>query len=143
MPLVTGGFQERRGGRGSKGVILMARLLMKLCCNSFFGPKEESTCMLNLILKDMCVFYDNFCEDVVQMGREHVEKGGGIWNEEMREQDQRKGREKEEWGVLVPDLSFYGVPLLLKVLKGESVGNILLSLDLLSCLRFELMKGDP
>ena len=118
----------------------MGRLLMKLCCNSLFGPKESPTCMLNGILKDTYILYDNFCETLVQMGREHVENGGGIWGEE------EKGRElgEEEEGVVVEELAFFGSPLLLKVLKseGESVSGILLSLDLLSCLRSELLKKE-
>ena len=110
---------------------------MKLCCNSLFGPKESPTCMLNGVLKDTYILYDNFCEALVQMGREHVENGGGIWGEEGR------GGE-EESRVVVEELALFGSPLLLKVLKseGESVSGILLSLDLLSCLRSELLKKE-
>ena len=114
----------------------MGRLLMKLCCNSLFGPKESSSCMLNVILKDTYILYDNFCEALIQMGREHIENGGGVWGEEEGGRDLGDGR------VVVEELALFGSPLLLKVLKseGESVHGILLSLELLSCLRSELKK---
>jgi hypothetical protein len=60
-----------------KGAVLIARLLMKLCCKSKF---EHNNCLLNEILMEFNDYFDSFCDELIAVGKTQIHSLEAPWS---------------------------------------------------------------
>ena len=74
IPIITS-YSLTVEGEKRKHMTLVGKILMKLCCKT---PFQEGDCVINEVLQASYGLYDEFCERVVEEGRE---AGENVWKE--------------------------------------------------------------
>jgi len=111
IPMVTAQSLTEALSEKKEGLMIMSRMLMKLCTKSLFSGK---TCVFNEVMEEAFGLYDQFCDEVVLKGKELSLGGEEVWNEKI------EGKVFLEDGSLMKDFVERQKFTLLNVIQNEA-----------------------